>query len=65
MNIINCNYLAILGAEAVTMLSNRIRQINVQTRFMVEDDTWPPEQPTTFSPLLLIHSKGNRTPRDK
>ena len=29
---------------------------------MVDDDTWPPEQPTSFTPLLLIHSKGNRTP---
>ena len=26
------------------------------------DNTWPPEQPTSFTPLLLIHSKGNRTP---
>ena len=29
---------------------------------MVDDKTWPPEQPTSFTPLLLIHSKGNRTP---
>ena len=29
---------------------------------MVDDNTWPPEQPTSFTPLLLIHSKGNRTP---
>ena len=46
------------------MLSSRVRQINLQTRFIVEDDAWPPGQPTTFSPLLLIHSKGNRTPRE-
>ena len=31
---------------------------------MVDDNTWPPEQPTSFTPLLLIHSKGNRTPRE-
>ena len=37
-------------------------QINVQTRFMVDDDTWPPEQPTSFTPLLLIHHQGHRTP---
>ena len=36
-------------------------QINVETRFMVDDDTWPPEQPTSFTPLLLIHCKGHRT----
>ena len=28
---------------------------------MVDDDTWPPEQPTSFTPLLLIHRKGHRT----
>ena len=28
---------------------------------MVDDNTWPPEQPTSFTPLLLIHHKGNRT----
>ena len=51
-----------VGAEAVVILSNRVRQINVQTWFMVDENTWPPEQPTSFTPLLLIHSKGNRTP---
>ena len=39
-----------------------MRQINVQTRCIVDDNTWPPEQPTSFTPLLLLHSKGNRTP---
>ena len=33
----------------------------VETRFIVDDDTWPPEQPTSFTPLLLIHRKGHRT----
>ena len=28
---------------------------------MVDDDTWPPEQPTGFTPLLLIHRKDHRT----
>ena len=56
------NYIVIVGAEAVTTLSNRVRQINVQTRFMVDDDTWPPEQPKDFTPLLLLHYQGHRTP---
>ena len=43
------------------MLSNRVRQINVQTRFMVDNDTWPPEQPKSFTPLLFIHHQGHRT----
>ena len=57
------NYLVIVGAEAVAILSNRVSQINVQTRFMVNDSTWPLEQPTSFTPLLLIHYKGSRTPK--
>ena len=28
---------------------------------MVDDDAWPPEQPTSFMPLLLVHRKGHRT----
>ena len=39
-----------------------MRQINEQTRFMVDDDTWPPEQPKNFTPLLLLHYQGHRTP---
>ena len=56
-------HLAIVGAEAIAILSNRVSQINVQTRFMVDDDTWPPEQPKSFTPLLLIHHQGHRTPQ--
>ena len=29
---------------------------------MVDDDTWPPKQPTSFTPLLLIHHQGGHTP---
>ena len=58
---LNYIYLVIAGAEAISILANRVSQINVQTRFMVDDDTWPPEQPTSFTPLLLIHRKGHRT----
>ena len=43
------------------MLSNRVSQTVVQTRFMVDDDTWPPEQLTSFTPLLLIHHQGDCT----
>ena len=28
---------------------------------MVDDDAWPPEQPTSFTPLLLIHYQGPHT----
>ena len=36
--------------------------INVQTRFIVDDKTWPPQQPTSFTPLLLIHRQDHHTP---
>ena len=51
-----------VGAEAVVILSNRLSQINVQTRFMVDDNAWPPEQPVSYTPLLLINCQGHRTP---
>ena len=54
-------YFLIAGAEAVNILSNRVSHISVQTRFMVDDNTWPPEQPSSFTPLLLVHYQGNRT----
>ena len=52
----------ILGAEAIAILFNRVSQISIQTRFMIDDDTWPPKQPTSFTPLLLIHHQGDNTP---
>ena len=55
-------HLVIVGAEAaVAILSNRVRQISIQTRLMFDDDTWPPEQPEIFTPLLLIHHQGSHT----
>ena len=55
-------HLVIVGAEAaVAILSNRVREISVQTRFMVDHDTWPPKQSTSFTPLLLIHHQGEHT----
>ena len=49
--------------EEITILSNRVRQINVQALFMVDDDTWPPEQLKTYTPLLLIYYQGNHNPK--
>ena len=44
------------------MLSNRVAQISIQTRFMADKNTWPPGQPRTFTPLLLVHYQGHRNP---
>ena len=37
-------------------------QINVHTRFTVDESTWPPGKPAHFTPLLLIHNKSSPTP---
>ena len=59
-----CSYSIIVatGAEAVAILSNRVSQVNVQTRFMADKNTWPPEQSKSFTPLLLVHYQGYHTP---
>ena len=44
------------------MLSSRVAQISIQTRFMADKNTWPPGQPKTFTPLLLVHYQGHRNP---
>ena len=53
--------MVITGLEAVDLLSNRVSQINIQARFIVDNNTWPPEQPANFTPLLLLHYQGHRT----
>ena len=50
-----------VGAEAISILSNRVSQINIRAQFMVDDDAWPPEQLKCFTPLLVVHYKGHRT----
>ena len=34
--------------------------VNIQTRLTVDKDAWPPQQPKTFTPLLLIEHRGHR-----
>ena len=56
LHIIVCsnNYLVIVGVEAVTILSKRVREVNIQTQLEVDKEAWPPEPPTAFTPLVLI-----------
>ena len=42
----------------VSVLSERVSQVTIQTRFAVKEDTWPPKQPKQFTPLLLVHHQG-------
>ena len=52
--------IVIAGVEAVTVLSKRVREVNIQARLRVEEEAWPPEQPETFTPLVLIQHQGHR-----
>ncbi|XP_065911432.1 protein NLRC3-like isoform X2 [Dysidea avara] len=45
--------------QEVSVFSNIMSKRNVQGRFRVDDDAWPPDQPKNFTPLLLIHYKGH------
>ena len=42
------------------MLSKRVREVNIQTQLRVDEEAWPPEQPKTFTPLVLIQHQGYR-----
>jgi len=37
-----------------------VSQVNIQTQLIVDSNTWPPDQPKIFTPLLLVHYKGHR-----
>ena len=49
-----------VGVEAVAILSKRVRDVSIQTRLRVDEDTWPPDPPKTFTPLVLIQHQGYR-----
>ena len=49
-----------VGAEAVTILSKKVREVNKQTHLRVDEETWPPDPPKTFTPLVLIQHQGHR-----
>ncbi|XP_065914025.1 protein NLRC3-like isoform X2 [Dysidea avara] len=49
------------GTEAVSLLSNRVAMMNVHAQDSVDEDTWPPDQPKEYTPLLLIQHQEQRT----
>ena len=50
---------AIVGVKEVTILSKRVHEVNKQTWLRIKD-AWPPEQPKTFTPLVLIQHQRHR-----
>ncbi|XP_065918252.1 nucleotide-binding oligomerization domain-containing protein 1-like isoform X2 [Dysidea avara] len=47
------------GANAISVLSERVSQTGKQARFASDEDAWPPNQPKDFTPLLLVHHQDN------
>ena len=50
-----------VGADAVSILSEMVSQHNLQERFNIDEETWPPDQPKNFTPLVLIHHQGQHS----
>jgi len=47
-----------IGFKMVLMLSNHVKKIYKQTKYKLSRDTWPPEQPETFTPVVVMHHQG-------
>ena len=47
----------------VTQLSCHVKAVYKATRFTVAKDTWPPEQPREFTPLVLLHHEDEHSMR--
>ena len=50
-----------VGADAVSILSEIVSQCNLQERFNTDEETWPPDQPKNFTPLVLVHHRGQHS----
>ena len=48
----------------VSQLSRHVKGVYKQTRLDVGKDTWPPEQPKDFTPVVLVHYEEQRTMKD-
>ena len=52
-----------VGADAVSILSEMVSLSNVRDHFNTDEETWPPDQPKNFTPLVLIHHQGQHSIR--
>ena len=48
----------------VNQLSSHVKEVYKVTRFAVTKDTWPPEQPKEFTPLVLLYHEDEHYMRD-
>ena len=49
---------------AVSQLSGNVKAVYKVTRFSVAKDTWPPEQPKEYTPLVLLHHEEEQLMED-
>ena len=45
----------------VSQLSGNVKAVYKATRFSVAKDTWPPDQPSEFTPLVLLHCEDEQS----
>ena len=45
----------------VSQLSGNVKAVYKATRFSVAKDTWPPDQPSEFTPLVLLHHEDEQS----
>ena len=48
----------------VSQLSGNVKAVYKATRFSVAKDTWPPQMPKEYTPLVLLHHEDERTIKD-
>jgi len=48
----------------IPQLSCHVKGVYKQTRFDLGEETWPPEQPKDFTPVVLVHYEEQRTMQD-
>ena len=49
---------------AVSQLSGNVKAVYKVTRFSIAKDTWPPEQPKEYTPLVLLHHEEEQSMKD-
>ena len=45
----------------VSQLSGKVKAVYKATRFNVAKDTWPPDEPKEFTPLVLLHREDEQS----
>ena len=50
--------------SVISQLSSNVKAVYKATRFSISKDTWPPEHPKEFTPLVLLHHEDEHSMRD-